>query len=789
MKVAKHFAFASAVLAATPMVWAYDLGTHALMTLRVHNRSQVGTTQETRDRLGVSQYVDNSRDRNAPLGSSYFDVSGNTVIRRDANDYEASVFPQTTIQLEGSLSFSSWMMRGVVREDDIPTEVPLMANDDPVNAFRLFNHFYDPVYDRPLTVDGIALGKKNPDWALGSQNAFSNPPAEDALRENHFSLVDAREAMWRALTLTDKDNAQAPGGDLTKKPKIRKAYWATTFRALGDVIHLVQDLGQPQHTRNEAHTGMGPGVIQRNITGHGTVYENYIEARALRNRVFGVNIDGTRYEITTPSQSVPLDAMLDGYSVQTSKYADLWSNGQGTGLANYSNAGFFTQTKNVGNTEYGSPNSGALTPCDRPASDWAGGLNSTIAVRLLCGTVHDNYTSSDAHGIALAAEGLWDQFAGPARTYQLVKENYDDQAALLLPRAVGYSVGLIDYFFRGALTVELPPEGLYAIVDQSVDTSFKKLRIAVSNATAVDSPGQGTLVAVVKYHKNVCFAPDLSGEYGYQGRGRAGCRGASDAPQDDFVDFEEIAVSKTLLVDGISASPTVLDFDFGDSAIPFGSSDLTLQVVFRGVLGNEQDGIAVGSRDISEPSYLTYINATDYIHLGNRVYTRNAIASRPDLLDQITLPNCVDRTQSTPQLDPECLTPTLVSMTLTAPQSSATTVTVNNLPAQRFLRFAFLTNGGQPGSKAAFSQTTTCLPSSAMEIQVANQQLTLDETFSTEPISTLRGVNGQTIHSCVLNGDNSDPSSPDDRLTVMAPLSGTDATTPFAVTIAAPLLQ
>jgi hypothetical protein len=31
----------------------------------------------------------------------------------------------------------------------------------------------------------------------------------------------------------------------------RQAYWATTFRALGDVAHLVQDLAQPQHTETK----------------------------------------------------------------------------------------------------------------------------------------------------------------------------------------------------------------------------------------------------------------------------------------------------------------------------------------------------------------------------------------------------------------------------------------------------------------------------------------------------------------------------------------------------------
>ena len=50
----------------------------------------------------------------------------------------------------------------------------------------------------------------------------------------------------------------------------RKAYWATTFRALGDVIHLVQDMAQPQHTRSEIHP-----------LGMRKEFENYIEARAI----------------------------------------------------------------------------------------------------------------------------------------------------------------------------------------------------------------------------------------------------------------------------------------------------------------------------------------------------------------------------------------------------------------------------------------------------------------------------------------------------------------------------
>jgi hypothetical protein len=104
-----------------------------------------------------------------------------------------------------ALKLESWLMRGAIREDDVPF-VPFFT-DDPVNAVRPLNHFYDPVHDLPLTAggrsNGTKLGNKNPDWALGTVNAFADANAQDGFRSNHYSVFDAREAMWRALTLRE----------------------------------------------------------------------------------------------------------------------------------------------------------------------------------------------------------------------------------------------------------------------------------------------------------------------------------------------------------------------------------------------------------------------------------------------------------------------------------------------------------------------------------------------------------------------------------------------------------
>src|SRR5213075_2595236 len=57
---------------------------------------------------------------------------------------------------------------------------------------------------------------------------------------------------------------------------------------------------------------------------------------------------------------------------------------------------------------------------------------------------------------------LWDQHLETNQQrpkFSLNTYTYDSIADVLLPRAVGYSAGFLDYFFRGRLDVDLMPEG------------------------------------------------------------------------------------------------------------------------------------------------------------------------------------------------------------------------------------------------------------------------------------------------------------------------------------------
>src|SRR6185437_3253170 len=133
--------------------------------------------------------------------------------------------------------------------------------------------------------------RKNVDWAVGARDSFNDPNTPESPRRNRFTVLDARESMFRALTLMTKGDGYADiasGADAPTKQQWRQAYWSSAFRALGDVLHLNQDMAQPQHTRNEPHSGKVCPTVKLCLGGHTSVYEKYINARLLTSPTFSV---------------------------------------------------------------------------------------------------------------------------------------------------------------------------------------------------------------------------------------------------------------------------------------------------------------------------------------------------------------------------------------------------------------------------------------------------------------------------------------------------------------------
>lgn len=624
-------------LAISCCAYSYEIETHAAITWHAFNKIADGDSQLL-DRLGLSVIADNISD-------VYYDVSANVVRERFATDYEKNiVVDNLKINVIQPFSAPFWLLRGAIREDDGVAALFLSnPQDDPYgNINRFLNHFFDPVNNAPLSIGG--QNHTAPAWALGTTNAnaFGDENTAESGRRNHYTVKDAREYLFRALTGMDGNGSRAIGanGSTPNSPAdmeaVRKAYWATTFRALGDIVHLVQDMGQPQHTRNDPHSPI-------NIVNGERVYEKFTNQRALGGRYTCFFGFGRVDEVPL------LDDVYGAYPVvpRFNLFGSFFSTGAGSasgvasgkGLADYSNRGFFTAGTNVGMSRniYSSPALataqavpvGKVSPCFPPGGE-------AVALK---GTVQDTLDPrQSADDVPLTTRGLWDRGeSDPQVRYSLNEQNYIAMADLLIPRAVAYSAGLIDHFFRGRMEITPPDEGVYALVDHAVvngiDQGFTRLKLKLRNITPAINDGQavhaqamgpGTLYAVVKFRRNPCYQPDLSGEVqaGTLITDPAYCRTAN----------EEIVVSDPMNVQNVNAAdPQTMSFVFSDGPIPINATDVYLQIVYRGRLGSEADAVVVATRDISEPTYVSVTNSSDYIAVDGVLYTQAQVENEQGL--------------------------------------------------------------------------------------------------------------------------------------------------------------
>jgi hypothetical protein len=222
---------------------------------------------------------------------------------------------------------------------------------------------------------------------------------------------------------------------------------------------------------------------------------------------------------------------------------------------------------------------------------------------------------------------------------------------------VAYSAGILEYFFRGEIEISLPDQGVYGLVDHAAEKDkdtggFDTIKLKVRNTTPNQSMGGGSLVAVLRFHRNNCYRDDLSGEPRETSMNDWACREVGD----------DIVVSDVKSGVIIGTVPQQYTFTFSKK-LPINATDVQLQVVYRGPLGNETDAIAIGAKDLSEPTYVSYGNATDYIRIGSHVYTRERIDGDQALLAKIVPQSCVDYGKSPPQLQSWCLQPDLMDLT------------------------------------------------------------------------------------------------------------------------------
>lgn len=283
-----------------------------------------------------------------------------------------------------------WIMLGAKLED---------------SKIRMFNHFHNPIDNSGL--HDIGSGKSARLWGTTTSN-------------NDWSWQKAREYYYKALTLPTKAE--------------RETAYADMFRSLGQVMHLVQDMAVPAHTRNDAHPPGDSDPYEEwcrgninNITSSGAV-----DFSGLNDFQVGDFWDAEVYD----GSSVPSASVYKG-------------------LAEFTNANFISDDTKFTNTlpqnhKWYQPHP-TLEETDYNQFTFNDNIKQ---VQARDGTWHNTiYLTKDVEDQNVehfVQVGYFPVVLNMFRRSDLRLDErcHQDYADILIPKAVSYSAGLLNYFFR-----------------------------------------------------------------------------------------------------------------------------------------------------------------------------------------------------------------------------------------------------------------------------------------------------------------------------------------------------
>ena len=298
---------------------------------------------------------------------------------------------------------------------------------DQDEGVRSLNHFLDPGARKALTVPVLVSGG----LTRYSCAALGFPANESALR-----IVSAAHGPhYRAWTASTQEERQAATESL--------------FYTLGHVMHLVQDMAQPEHTRNDQHR-FAAGALAASL------YEQWTGDNLVRFK----RPDGTLTEGYFKGFELPQSES------QPWSYDRLFTNTAGNGLADLASRNYVTQDTNY--SDLGAYDENFFPRCLRYTSPALPKeprrQRFVITVRDAHGKpkqldfIEEIYSSSyqypggvdedGHHSIRSALDHETARYDPKVRVFSLDDNSWNTRAANLLPKAVGYSAGVLTYFFR-----------------------------------------------------------------------------------------------------------------------------------------------------------------------------------------------------------------------------------------------------------------------------------------------------------------------------------------------------
>ncbi len=448
-----------------------------------------------------------------------------------------------------------WCRQGGTDEDQIPW---------------FLNHFHDPLQE----------------WDKAGLNIPIIPQSDSSLTYAQLQLAPyswqkARTAYFNALRTGSEEE------------------YAALFLTMGHLMHLVSDSAVPAHVRNDPHpidpddplVSMIPQLLWPE-SWLSDPYEEWAKDKIDQINFTGVPVDGAIFSNFVQSGAgyqlspIPVTALWDQdrYTLENpdpgvTKGTD--SQFHNIGLAEYTNANFFSFNTIFSTLQYPHP-----APEDVTLQiDW---LNPEMLVAEDGKTDYRPYVWGYAGGttqIRLAAGSLisYNCMAIGHNGVPILDDRvHEDYASVLIPRAVGYSAALLDYFFRGTLSVRnaMPQPGVpIRLTDGKIQwmTPMWDISAEVQNISTLGTDDDGNPV------------PETLGIGSLIGVARY-----TNGGTDKYTTSEAVTVDIALAEALNSGEPQPFLFHF-PPGIPAGATDLSLQVIFQGTLGNEQEtAVAVG---------------------------------------------------------------------------------------------------------------------------------------------------------------------------------------------------
>ncbi|BBO73021.1 hypothetical protein DSCW_04380 [Desulfosarcina widdelii] len=341
-----------------------------------------------------------------------------------------------------------------------------IQEDEP--EWRCFRHFHDPLNASWDDAGLLSLYKSMIYWAQ------TPDPGNDYDLYNEYSWLLAREYYHQALLTGSEEQ------------------YAKTFRSLGQLMHLVSDAALPAHVRNDAHPKFFEEIT---IYDDSDPYENWVEnnhkkIKKIEYERFTVDQAIFDMAVENSSAPIPISALWDHdeYQKDGSNLPDGWNNT--IGLAEYTNANFWTEDTRddyphpiLSDTDYKDK---WLNPEIVDGED--GQEDRRVYFSKQEGEPIEHFVAADYWHYQLYI------FNKPEVKYSffLDEECHRDYAEKLIPRAIGYSAALLDYFFRGQMQVTARP--------YFYDNSLYTINLKIENTTpSEETMSAGTFTLVFRY--------------------------------------------------------------------------------------------------------------------------------------------------------------------------------------------------------------------------------------------------------------------------------------------------